>query len=147
MNSTHQFCGGCHCGNIEFEMHLTNTANSYNPRACDCDFCRKHAASYISDAKGQLSIVIKNEDLLNRYQQGNELADFLICKNCGVLVGVCAEIQGKTYATINSKTITKSVEFGAEIIASPKKLDAQTKTQRWEDIWFSDISLENKNRM
>jgi len=140
--TTYQFIGGCHCENIQFEMDLTREANTYTPRVCDCDFCLKHGASYLSDAQGKLVITIKHESDVNKYQQGNKLADFLICKNCGVLVGVTSEIHGKLYATINSKAITNNAEFGLEKSASPKKLDAQTKTERWEELWFPNTVIK-----
>lgn len=143
--TTYQFIGGCHCGNIQFEIDLTREANTYNPRACDCDFCLKHGASYLSDSEGKLVITIKNEHDVNKYQQGNKIADFLICRNCGVLVGVTSEIHGKLFATINSKAITNNAEFGSEKSASPKKLDAQTKTERWEDIWFPNTVIKIMN--
>lgn len=140
--TTYQFIGECHCGNIQFEMDLTRAANTYHPRACDCDFCLKHGASYISDSEGKLVISFKDERDVSRYQQGNKLADFLICKNCGVLVAACSEIHGKLYATINSKAITNNSKFGIKQSASPKKLDAQTKTERWEDIWFPNTIIK-----
>src|SRR5437762_851279 len=64
--------GGCHCGNISIEMTLTQTAASYIPRACDCDFCRKHSAAYVSDPKGSLSIKVKDNDALGAYRQGEQ---------------------------------------------------------------------------
>lgn len=144
--TTPPFIGGCHCSNIQFEMDLTREANTYTPRACDCDFCLKHGASYLSDSEGKLVITIKDERDVNKYQQGNKIADFLICRNCGVLVGVTSEIHGKLYATINSKAITHHAEFGAEKSASPKNLDAQTKTERWEDIWFANTTIRIMNK-
>jgi hypothetical protein len=50
--------GGCHCRNIILRIELPNSPGSYNPRACDCDFCGKHAASYVSDAHGSLLVEI-----------------------------------------------------------------------------------------
>ncbi|MGB7291149.1 MAG: hypothetical protein WBD99_03140 [Thermodesulfobacteriota bacterium] len=70
----HKYIGGCHCENITFEMEVTAKPPSYNPRACDCDFCRKHAASYVSDPSGKLIIMVENETNLTKYRQGSGIA-------------------------------------------------------------------------
>jgi len=72
---TEKLQGGCHCGNIQIELTLTTPAAACNPRACDCDFCRKHNASYISDSQGALRLHVKDEYDLAKYKQGNKLAD------------------------------------------------------------------------
>ncbi len=140
--ATHKYIGGCHCGNIALEMEITGKPDSYNPRACDCDFCRKHAASYVSDPHGKLVILVKNEANLGKYRQGSEIASCLICKICGVLVGVCYEEHGHLYATVNSKAIGNGADFGEETIVSPKTLNDQEKIQRWKNVWFADVGIK-----
>lgn len=143
--TTYKSIGGCHCGNIKFEMEIALEPSSYNPRACDCEFCSKHGAMYISDKNGKLIISVKNETNLSKYQQGSGIADFLICKKCGVLVGVCYEKQDELYAAINSKAVDRSTNFGQEIVVSPKELNDHEKTQRWRDIWFSEVKIKHVN--
>ena len=101
----YQYVGSCHCRNITFEMELTTQLDLYSPRACDCNFCIKQSAAYISDKNGSLAISIKQASKLNRYKQGDRIADFLICKVCGILIGVFYESQENLYATINSRTL------------------------------------------
>jgi len=139
--TTHKYAGGCHCGNIAVEMKLTGRPDSYNPRACDCDFCRKHAASYISDPHGRLEVIVKDEANVSIYRQGSEIADCLVCGVCGVLVGISYEEDGRVYATVNSKAIGRGADFGAEIAVSPKTLSDQDKVQRWKNVWFSDVRI------
>ncbi len=139
---TRKYVGGCHCGNIALEMEITGKPDSYNPRACDCDFCRKHAASYVSDPHGKLVILVKNETNLSKYRQGSGIADCLVCNICGVLVGVCYEEHGRLYATVNRKTVVNSTDFGAETVVSPRTLNDQDKIQRWKNAWFSDVSIK-----
>lgn len=141
---TDKYTGGCYCGNITFEMETTIELNSYSPRACDCNFCTKHSASYISDNNGKLTIYIENENNLNRYQQGDEIADFLICKICGVLVGACYKDRECLYATLNSKAVDRNLGFAKDTVVSPKTLNSDRKKQRWQDFWFSDVYFENK---
>jgi hypothetical protein len=137
-----KYSGGCHCGNITFEMEVTGKPDFYTPRACDCDFCDKHAASYVSDPSGKLIITVESETNLSKYRQGSEIAEFLICKICGVLVGVCHEEHERLYAAINSKTVENAADFGAERAVSPKTLSDLDKVQRWKNNWFSNVSIK-----
>ena len=141
--TTHKSTGGCHCGNITFEMELNQDPRSYNPRACDCEFCRKHGAAYLSDKNGSLIVFIENEDNLSKYQQGSGIADFVICKKCGVLVGIYYRDNDKLYAAINSKAVDINTIFGEEKEVSPKKITDLEKIQRWRDIWFCNVKIKS----
>jgi hypothetical protein len=139
----HQASGGCHCGNILMDIEFSREPGTYNPRACDCDFCRKHAASYVSDPQGSLVIRIKDERECGRYRQGSGQADCLLCRNCGVLVGVCYRSEGRLYAAVNAKAVDVRTSFGAEQSVSPKQLSDRGKVDRWVDIWFSNVEVVN----
>ena len=139
---TQKYAGRCHCGNIVLDMVFTGEPGSFNPRSCDCDFCCKHAASYVSDPRGKLVLKVKDAANLGKYRQGSGIADFLVCRICGVLVGVCYQEHGQMYAAVNSKVVENGADFGAETAVSPKKLNDQEKIQRWKKIWFSDVSIE-----
>ncbi|PRC94664.1 GFA family protein [Solimicrobium silvestre] len=138
---THNLNGQCYCGNIQLEVGLTSAPLAYEPRACDCDFCRKHGASYISDPQGFLRIHVNDEHNFGKYRQGSEVADFLLCRNCGVLVAVTFQSEGQLYATLNSKVIDGEAHFGMEKTASPKMLAENQKTERWKKLWFSNVSI------
>jgi hypothetical protein len=133
--------GGCHCGNLRIEMTLSRPPGSYQPRACDCDFCRMHGAAYVSDPKGALSLRIKAARDRGSYRQGSGQADLVYCRQCGVLVGALYGDAGRVYATINSRIIEGPTPFGAEQTASPKGLSGEQKSTRWRDIWFSDVNV------
>jgi len=133
--------GGCHCGNILVDLELARAPDTYNPRACDCDFCRQHNAAYVSDPRGSLTIQIKDEHRSGRYRQGSGQAEFLFCGNCGVLVGVLYRNNGQLYAAVNAKAVEGGKSFGAEQPVSPKTLSAREKARRWQDIWFSNVSI------
>jgi hypothetical protein len=137
----HELKGGCHCGNIYVEVVLPRAPSTYNPRACDCDFCRKHGASYISDPQGSVRIQVKDPQQLGKYRQGSGIAECLICRNCGVLVGVVYEAGGRLYAGINSKVIDGTPGFAAEVPVSPKYLSDDKKVVRWKDLWFADVCI------
>ena len=139
--TTRKYIGGCHCGNIVFEMELADQPDRYNPRACDCDFCRMHGASYLSDPRGRLVVRVKESAELGRYRQGSGTADCLVCRTCGVLVGVACEIEGQLYATVNARTV-RAGGFGREMVVSPKSLTAEEKIRRWREVWFSGVRIE-----
>jgi hypothetical protein len=137
----YKYTGNCHCENITFELAVSQKLNLYDPRACDCNFCTKHHASYISDKNGKLAISVKKKHKVNRYQHGDRIADFLICQICGVLVGVCYKTQENLYATINICTLESDINFNQNLVVSPKKLSRNEKTQRWKDLWFANVVL------
>jgi hypothetical protein len=137
----HKASGGCHCGNIRVELELTRPPGTYIPRACDCDFCLKHGAAYVSDARGSVLIRIKDQGNSEKYRQGSGQAEFLFCRTCGVLVGVLHRVENGLYATINVNATDVRADFGTEQPASPKNLSANEKTQRWQEIWFANVNL------
>jgi len=133
--------GGCHCGNLRVEMRLSGPPDSYRPRACDCDFCRMHGASYVSDPLGSLVVRIKDDSQRGSYRQGSGQADLMYCRQCGVLVGATYSEAGGVYATINSRVMDGPPPFGPEQTASPKTLTGEQKATRWRDIWFGKVTV------
>jgi len=133
--------GGCHCGNILVEVELTRAPETYQPRACDCSFCRKHAAAYVSDPLGALRILVRSESESGRYRQGSGQAELLLCRSCGVLIGPLFREGGRLFAAVNSKVIDPPARFGAEQSVSPQHLSGGEKAQRWQNIWFAHVSL------
>lgn len=129
----------CECKNITVEATLTQPTASYTPRACDCDFCVEHGASYVSDPQGVLSFNVADKSLLDKQRQGSNTAEFLICKKCDTLVGVIYSSEGKTFGTVNSAIIDE--DFKEPVTVSPKTLSKDQKTERWQSVWFQKVSL------
>jgi hypothetical protein len=134
--------GGCDCGNLSFELELSDPSSSYRPRACDCRFCRKHAAAYISDPKGSLRIRVRETELLGRYRQGSASAECLLCARCGVLIGVSYQEGERRFAAINVQAIGDGTSFGSPTTVSPKALAVDERVRRWKQLWFSNVRLE-----
>lgn len=85
--------------------------------------------------------ILENEpSLLGHYHQGSGIADFLFCRQCGVLVGVSFQQAQHIYATINANII-KAAGFGDTCSASPKKFSIAEKIARWQAVWFSYVSI------
>lgn len=137
----HELSGGCHCGNILLRLQLSRAPDAYSPRCCDCDFCRKHGAAYLSDAQGSLAIHIKDQRDSSSYRQGSGAAECLLCRNCGVLVGALYRDGERLYATINVKAIAAGTRFASEETVSPQKLSEAEKIKRWQQLWFADVKL------
>jgi hypothetical protein len=135
-----RLAGGCHCGNITVSVELTRAPDRYSPRACDCDFCRRHGAAWVSDPQGSLRIGIRNERDAGRYAQGAGIAEMLICRNCGVLVGALWRGQ-RLYGVVNACVLESRHAFAAPQPVSPRTLSADAKTSRWQSIWFADVIL------
>ncbi|HEY2402550.1 MAG TPA: GFA family protein [Steroidobacteraceae bacterium] len=133
--------GGCYCGNIRLTVSLSRDLSAYSPRACDCDFCRKHGAAYVSDPQGVLRIQITAAGQVNRFRQGSNTAEMLLCRQCGVLVGALYQEEHRLFGTLNANALDCRTAFGPEQCVSPKSLAADQKVQRWRDIWFANVSL------
>lgn len=138
----HNLTGTCHCTNILATLELTASPETIHPRACDCDFCRKHQAAFISDPNGSLTIQINNANNVSRYRQGSGQAEFLICRTCGVLVAVLLNDNGHLYGTVNARAFLPGATFAPDRPVSPKKLTGEEKLKRWQDVWFANVQLK-----
>jgi hypothetical protein len=134
--------GTCHCGKLRVEVALPQAPETFHPRACDCAFCRKHGAAYLSDPAGRMRVVAADAQAVSHYRQGSGRAEFLICRDCGVLVGVCCEADGRRYAAVNARVIGGAAKFAEETAVSPRKLDADSRVERWKGLWFREFVIE-----
>ena len=137
----HRLSGRCHCGSIRVELELTRSPESYQPRACDCEFCRKHAAAWISDPEGSLRIRIADGARAATYRQGSGLAELIFCGNCGILVCALHRGDGSLHAAVNARVFAGGAGFGSEQTVSPKTLSDGEKLERWQQIWFSNVRI------
>jgi len=143
MTGPNMLRGGCHCGKIKVKLVTSIRSEELNPRACDCSFCLKHGASYVSDPRGRLSIEVRGSDALCEYRQGSGNARFLACRFCGVLVAVVYDDGSRLYGTVNSKCIDGAT-FGTPQVVSPQKLSGEDKTARWVKLWTPDVELNRE---
>jgi hypothetical protein len=135
-----RLAGRCHCGNIRVTVDLTDAPAAYAPRACDCEFCRKHGAAWVSDPQGSLLIQIRNEGDTGRYAQGAGIAEMLLCRNCGVLVGALWR-ERRLYGVVNVSVLDERAAFADPQQVSPRTLSADAKRSRWQSIWFANVTL------
>ncbi len=135
----------CCCGNIEARIEFLEPISSFTPRACDCNFCTKHGAAYISDPNGKLAIQIRNPNEIVKYKHGSGIADFITCKLCGVFVAVTYSLEEQLLGSLNSRTLENMSDLPEPQNVSPKLLPDTDKIGRWEQIWFQNVTIENSD--
>jgi hypothetical protein len=131
---THALAGGCHCGRVRVTLETARTFEELVPRACDCAFCRKHGAAWLSDPLGQLHVETQEARGLRAYRQGSENADMLLCVRCGVLVAVVFEHDDGVFGAINAACL-EGIALPASVVVSPQRLSAAEKIERWRALW------------
>lgn len=131
----HVHGGGCHCGALRWTFRVAKPLAGFVPRACDCDYCTRHRAGWVSDPAGDLRIDAASTRL-QRYRQGSGQAAFLLCGECGVLVAVVARTDdGRLLGAANRNAFDERESFAAETTVSPQQLAADAKLARWTQLW------------
>lgn len=124
--------GSCHCGNITVRLETERTPGELPIRICGCSFCLKHRPRFTSDPAGVLALRFADEHV-SRYRFALRLADFLVCKTCGVFAAAFREGR----AVLNIETLTRASEF----TAAPTRFEAYntedvaTRIARWKQSW------------
>jgi hypothetical protein len=126
--------GGCHCGNITLTLAISQDPATVQPRACDCTFCMKHGAGWISDADGRLTLHVRDGHGLADYRQGSGSARFVLCRDCGVLVAVVHDDGDGLRGAANVRCL-EAAAFGEPLTVSPQQLSRDAKVARWSQLW------------
>lgn len=132
--------GSCHCGRLRVEFSTSENPASIVPRACDCSFCRKHGAAYVSDPAGRLLVTGALIDA-HEYQQGSNAARFLVCRHCGVLMAVVYKDGSRIHGAVNASCLDDDPGLGEPVPASPQTLAPDEKVTRWREMWVPDVVL------
>ena len=135
--------GACHCGHVRLQFRTAVPIPELTPRACDCSFCRKHGAAWISDPAGSLRIHAAKQSL-RTYTQGSKTARFLLCEACGVLVAVVTGPEGEMLGAVNAGCLEGEPALNAPVTVSPQRLDRDAKVTRWGEVWIRDVRIEER---
>jgi len=127
--------GGCHCGTLTVELRTMQSPSALHPRACDCAFCMKHGAAWVSDAAGNLVIDVHARDAFGEYRQGSGSARFLLCRDCGVLVAVVHGDGDGRRGAANVRCLDDAAAFAEATSVSPQQLSREDKIARWRELW------------
>lgn len=137
------YSGQCHCGNIAVKLTTLSSAKDTQIRACECSFCRKHKAQYISDPEGNLDISVREPEQLQRYRFGQKTADFLFCKICGIYVAAIFCERDRYYGILNLNTLDRNEEFTQTVTSvSYENEDTNTRIERRKKKW-TPLTLRN----
>lgn len=105
MTSPQSHEGACHCRAIGFVYRTSLAPEVWPIRACQCTFCRIHAALSTSDPHGSLRFNEHAPGAISRYRFGRKTADFLVCRNCGAYIGAMMESGSKGFGIINVRVL------------------------------------------
>jgi len=79
MGESRTFTGGCHCGEVRFEV----TADLEKVMACNCSICQKRGALWVFVPAEHFALRAGADDLKD-YQFGKRRLHHLFCPQCGV---------------------------------------------------------------
>ena len=137
-----KYSSACSCGCVKLELQLPQAIASYNPRECDCSFCKKRSLMYLSDKSGKL--VIRTGLQLCQSKQGSKQANFISCSNCGDVVAVTySSLKGLKGAVV-ANLFEEKYKMGKPISVSPKLLTPEEKLIRWISLWLTVEIHENQ---
>lgn len=120
--------GSCHCGAIELELRSERAPQQQLLGACQCSFCRKHNARALSDPKASVQLTVREPDQLQRYAFGLRTAEQVICRRCGVYVGMVLIDGDQAWTTINIDTLDDRLNFTGPV--EPRDFDSEDRAGR-----------------
>lgn len=129
--------GACHCGALTLQLDTTHEPRDLPVRVCGCTFCTKHRPRYTSDPAGGVTIRPRDEASASRYRFGLRLADFLICRTCGVFVAAY-EPGNPGRAVVNIEVLARAAEFTAAptLFTAYDTEDVAARTARRAKAWM-----------
>lgn len=134
--------GGCHCGNISFELDWAPDPAEIPARACGCSFCVKHGGVWTSNPDSALRVTLQDSALDPGYFFGTRTGRFHVCARCGVVPLVTCTLDGRTHAVVNVNTfhdVARSLL--RPVAASFEGEDIEARLARRKRNWIGDVSF------
>jgi hypothetical protein len=79
MAETKTYTGGCHCGEVRFEV----TVDISNVMSCNCSICQKRGALWVFVPPESFALRAGSDDLKD-YQFNKRVIHHVFCPQCGV---------------------------------------------------------------
>lgn len=134
--------GGCHCGNIRYELGGEVPVAEWAARFCGCGFCTRHGGLYASHPGASMTVDLKQPDQVGRYRFATASADFCFCRVCGVLVFLTSEIDGNLYGLVNMNTLDQRPQaFQEAPVMSYEGEDADARLERRRKNWIAKVVI------
>ena len=131
--------GNCSCNNMQITWHTTDY--SVVPRACQCNYCRRKGAAYVSKSGTAVEVRIHDANQHWIHVQGSRSAEFHECAACGDVVLVTAMIDGEVYAALNARCLHNRLGFATAVAVDYAGQTAEEKMLRWRQNWCSPIRI------
>jgi hypothetical protein len=128
------YLGSCKCRKWSVVVSVEVALQSLNPRVCDCEYCQSHPSAVISHPSMKTDVEGKRADLTES-KNGDQLASFFQCKDCGDLLAVGREIDGTMRGAVNAWLLDQKDSLGESIQIQPRFLSASEKLERWKKLW------------
>jgi hypothetical protein len=117
-----EYLAHCHCGNLSARYRTAVAPPAWPVRSCQCSFCRSHGLLATSDPEGEMEFRGIDADKVQRYRFGGRTADVMLCRECGVVVGVQMETDRGRFGVLNVLALrpllalpaAQPMEYGAE---------------------------------
>ncbi len=139
----HHISGGCHCGNITFDVDLPFEGPTIPVRACGCGFCQKHDGVWTSHPEGRLIAKLADLNEVNRYRFGHKTADFYVCRTCGVAPFVVSLIDGRQRAVVNVHTFEDVPAEDLDSAATDFEGESvEARLARRGERWIGEVTIE-----
>ena len=136
-----EFVGDCHCGAIRVALHVRDGA-ALSPRRCGCGFCRRHGGLYVSTPDARLTVQVSDAAAVNRYQFGHRTAEFLVCRNCGVVPTVLSTIDGHLYGIVNANVLDPPLQMAEPPpVADYDAEEPAGRLARRKERWIGDVTV------
>jgi hypothetical protein len=101
------------CGVLTARYRTAVAPAEWSVRACQCSFCRGHGSLATSDPKGLLEFRSTDPTQVQRYRFGGRTADFLVCRECGMYVGVQMLSDKGRFGVLNVLTLRPLLALSA----------------------------------
>ncbi len=124
--------GLCSCGQWQVNVRVDKSIDHLNPRICDCNYCKAHPSAVLSDPSMEIDLTGGKSTF---DQNGDRLAKFYRCKNCGDLLAVGCVIDEVLRGAVNSNIFGDTYQFGELIQIQPWLLSGKERLERWGKLW------------